>query len=463
MTNIIEILNRIGVKTIDNDYRSHIDEWMDWYKGKVDKFHTYNVFNGVSMIKCERATLGMAKTVAEDWANLLMNERVKIAAEDERIQDMLDIVMKHNDFDVEANRTIEAAFASGTGAFTEWMDAEGHIRIDYHDARMIHPIAWCGHRITECAFSSVDVRDGKKYIYIRMYKWSERHTQVIINKWFDYESGNPVTAPAGIEEEVDTGMKVPLFQIIKPNINNNIDTTCPLGVSVFANALDSLMGVDVAFDSFRNEFILGRKRLMVPMSMVKMAQTREGQRAPMFDPSDTTYVAYEAGEDESSFTEFSPAIRATEHITGIRTQLNLLSFKCGLGTGRYEFDKSGGVKTATEVVSEQSDLYQSVCKHEIMLRQALSGLCSAILDMCGIDPETEVNITFDDSIIQDKASIRTEAREEVAQGLMSKYRYLTEFDGMGEEEANEEIERISKESRITSGVIDFFNTETGEA
>ena len=34
-----------------------------------------------------------------------------------------------------------------------------------------------------------------------------------------------------------------------------------------AYAIDALKGVDVCYDSFRNEFILGRKRLMVPVSM----------------------------------------------------------------------------------------------------------------------------------------------------------------------------------------------------
>ena len=39
--------------------------------------------------------------------------------------------------------------------------------------------------------------------------------------------------------------------------------------------------------------------------------------------------------------------------------IDLLSKKCGLGTGRYRFDGSAA-RTATEVISEQSDLYQSL-------------------------------------------------------------------------------------------------------
>lgn len=462
MINMVEVLARLGENTIDNSYRSLIDEWLSWYAGKVEKFHTYNVFNGIQQIGVQRASLGMAKTICEDWANLLLNERVQITVDDERMQAILDDVLKANRFAVEGNRTVEAAFAGGTGAFSEWLDANGCIHIDYYDARAIYPLKWSGHKITECAFASVEVMNGKKCLYLRMYKREDNGTQHISNRWLDYDSGELLPTPEGIEAEVSTGIHTPLFQIITPNLNNNVETTNPMGLSVFANAIDALKAVDISFDSFKNEYMLGRKRLLVPMSMVQIQMQRDGSRTPIFDPNDLVFTAYEAGEDTGEFRDLSPEIRAEQHITGLRAQLNMLSLKCGLGVGRYEFEKIGGVKTATEVVSEQSDLYQSVCKHELVLRAALHGLVEAICELSGFDARDLIHITFDDSIIQDKTSIRTEAREEVAQGLMSKLRYLIDIRGMGEDEARQELEQIANEQRITSGVIDFFNTEGAE-
>lgn len=457
IVNIVEVLERLGYATVDSDYRENINTWLSWYRGKVEHFHDYQVFNGVSTRKVERASLGMAKIVCEDFANLLLNERVIIGADDERVDEIITHALKANRFEVEGNRTIELAFATGTGAFSEWMDADG-VHIDYHDARSVYPLAWSGHNITECAFSSVETCNGKKCMYLRLYTWSDRKTQLITNKWLDYESGKPLPVPEGMVEQVDTGITVPLFQIVRPNIANNIDTTTPMGISVFANSIDILKALDETFDSFYNEYLLGRKRLLVPMSMVKLSQVREGERQPIFDPNDLVYTAYEAGEDQNDFHDLSPEIRSDAHLTGLRTQLNILSFKCGLGTGRYNFDKSGGVKTATEVISEQSDLYQSVCKHELMLGDALRSLAIAICACNGITVD-DIRVTFDDSIVQDKVSIRTEAREEVAQGLMSKYRYLVDVKGMGEYEAREELQHIADEQKITGNVIDFFQRE----
>lgn len=462
MTNIIELLRKIGVNTIDSDYRVYIQMWNDWYKGKVDSFHNFSVYNGIQRIGVERASLTMAKTVAEDWANLLLNERVKISCENDAAQETLDYVLSGEHFQVEGNKTIELAFATGTGAFTEYLGADGLPHIDYHDARSIHPLKWKGRTITECAFSSIDIQNGRKCIYLRLYTWVNGQMH-IANRWFDYDSGNAVACPEGVESDIDTGVTVSLFQIVTPNICNNIDTTIPMGVSVFANAIDNLKAVDIAFDSFRSEYALGRKRLLVPMSMIKLEQVREGEKAPIFDSNDLVYTVYEAGDDQNEFKDLSPEIRATEHIEGIRAELNLLSLKCGLGNNRYEFEKTGGVKTATEVISEQSDLYQSICKHELILRDALVSLARALLVLSGYGADEEITITFDDSIINDKNSIRAEARDEVAQGLMSKYRYLTEIKGMGEDEALEELKRIGQEQRITSGVIDFFDEESGEA
>mgnify|MGYP006914989908 CR=1 FL=1 len=56
-------------------------------------------------------------------------------------------------------------------------------------------------------------------------------------------------------------------------------------------------------------------------------------------------------------------IRTESHSKAINDDLNYLSLKCGFGTERYRFD-SGQAKTATEVISENSDMYRMLKKHE---------------------------------------------------------------------------------------------------
>lgn len=111
--------NVIRQYLIDNKYNTaldetydHIDNWLEWYQDDVKKFHHYKVWNGVIMTKHERYRLGMAKKVCEDWANLLLNEKVTInaGAYEERLNEILNF----NNFSVRANQLVELAFALGT-------------------------------------------------------------------------------------------------------------------------------------------------------------------------------------------------------------------------------------------------------------------------------------------------------------------------------------------------------------
>ena len=96
-----------------------------------------------------------------------------------------------------------------------------------------------------------------------------------------------IVLPGDIEEIVETGYDRPLFQIITPNICNNVDLDSPMGISVFANAIDQVKGCDLVYDSYMNEYILGRKRILVPYSQGKIQAEQDGTRQPVFDPNDS--------------------------------------------------------------------------------------------------------------------------------------------------------------------------------
>lgn len=153
--------------TASDETYSHIDEWLEWYQGDVEKFHKYKVFNGSVTTEHKRYTMGMAKKVCEDWANLLLNEKVAIKAGnyEERLQEIL----SNNNFIVRANQLVEIAFALGTGAFVEYLDGDDVI-IDYIRADMIYPLSWDNGDVTECAFGSIRVIDGNEVIYLQIHR-----------------------------------------------------------------------------------------------------------------------------------------------------------------------------------------------------------------------------------------------------------------------------------------------------
>lgn len=462
MNEIREWLVENKYNTATNETYSHILEWLEWYQNDVEKFHKYKVFNGVVTKEEERYKLGMAKKVCEDWANLLLNEKVAIKAGnyEKRLQEVLD----NNNFLVRANQLIEIAFALGTGAIVEYLDGE-EVMIDYIRADMIYPLSWDNGDITECAFGSVRLIDGKEVLYLQIHRLGKVDDEedsehyYIENRYIDRKENKELDPPEGVIPLVPTGYDKPLFQIITPNICNNIDLDSPLGVSVFANAIDQLKGCDLVYDSYMNEFVLGRKRILVPISFAKKQMEKDGVAAPAFDASDTVYYQMPGDRDSNlKLTEVDMSIRANEHELAVQRSLDVLALKTGLGTGRYQFDSSG-VKTATEVISDKSDLYQNRQKNAIIVNSALIGMVEAIAFL-DAGREVEVSIDFDDSIIEDTNTTIDKNIKLVQGGLRSKLTAIMEINKCTEEEAMKELERIAGDNQITGQDVDW--TDMGD-
>jgi len=427
----------MGLTVVDTSAKSDIETWKAWYKGKVSSFHDYSVYNGIKHIGRERASLGMAARVCEDWADLLLNEKVKISTPNEVFNTKLSEVLESNSFYANANRLVELTFAYGTGAFVAYLSASGDTVIDYIKADMIYPITVNGSRVVECAFASSAVIDGNDAYYLQLHLLTNRG-YVIRNIYLNAKTGVELFTPEGVAEEVETGIKTPLFAIIKPNKTNRRKVDSPYGASCFAGAIDQLMAVDLVYDSMLNEFNLGKKRIFVPLSMARMQGSADTGLTPVFDNKDLVFHAVpESADSSNKITESDMKLRVAEHTQGLDEALKLLSLACGLGADRYSFDSSRGLQTATAVISEKSELYQSKSKHELVLQEALKELVIAIGALLGIDVKAhEVNIDFDDSIIVDKESERAKRMQEVTAGIISKEEYLSREYGVSHDEAS---------------------------
>ena len=461
---IREYLTKHKYNTASDETYNRIDEWLEWYQNDVERFHKYKVFNGVSTKEEERYKLGMAKKVCEDWANLLLNEKVAIKAGnyEKRLQEILD----DNNFLVRANQLIEMAFALGTGALVEYLDGE-KVVIDYIRADMIYPLSWENGDITECAFGSIRVIDGNEVIYLQIHRLGDAdqgedpELYYIENKYIDKKESVELEIPGDMLPLIPTKYDSPFFQIITPNICNNIDLDSPLGVSVFANAIDQLKGCDLVYDSYMNEFVLGRKRILVPISLAKIQMEKDGVAAPAFDASDTVYYQMPGDRDSNlKLTEVDMSIRANEHELAVQRGLDVLALKTGLGTGRYQFNSSG-VKTATEVISDKSDLYQNRQKNAIIVNAALIDMVEAIAFL-DAGREVEVSIDFDDSIIEDTNTTIDKNIKLVQGGLRSKLTAIMEINKCTEEEALKELKRIAEDNQITGQDVDWTDMDEDE-
>ena len=116
---VIDYLKRQNIKVIEEDIETKLDTWRDWYKGKVESFHNYKVYQGKKKINLDRKSLGMAARASQRWADLLINEKVEINIDDEYTEERLRELLQGVNFYVRGNNLIEAAFAIGGGFFIQ--------------------------------------------------------------------------------------------------------------------------------------------------------------------------------------------------------------------------------------------------------------------------------------------------------------------------------------------------------
>lgn len=450
--NIADLIKRmdLNVEPIDTEgSRGDIMTWGAWYKGFVPEAHNYKVYNGIKHTTRKRAVLGMAKRVCEDWANLLMNEKVSISTSDEAETKMLGDILKGNNFYVMANRLIELTFALGTGAFVESI-RDGKVKIDCVRAEYIYPLACENGKITECAFGQ-QMKKGKDTMYYIQAHLREEGRYVVYNALFD-KNGARLPLPKDVREIYEAPADRALFQIITPNIINARRTDSPFGPSVFAGALDELKGCDLIFDSMINEFTLGKKRIFIPVSMAQIQEDGEGGLKPVFDPNDVVFHAIKTVDDENKPYEMNMELRIDEHIKGLQRCLGMLSDKCGLGNDRYRYDaENKAIKTATEVISDKSELYQNLKKHELILEDALKCMAEAALSLSGRGEAPDITVSFDDSIIEDKVSEFTERMQLLSSSVIAPWEMRAWYTGESEEEARKSCEEIAGEEIVFEG------------
>ena len=134
----------------------------------------------------------------------------------------------------------------------------------------------------------------------------------------------------------------------------------------------------------------------------------------------------------------------------------------GFSVGTFSFDSHGGLKTATEVVSENSKTFKTIRTVQNQLAPALEHLARNIIDVAilyglswqGQSVESlaaggyEVQTVFDDGVTQDRQTNIAEGVKLVEAGLLSRYRFLTDAkygQGLTPREAEEEIGRLKAE------------------
>ena len=457
---VVSVIQDFTGKTIVAD-TGYTELWYQYYQGNVTGFHNYLEYNGIKDIDCTRKTLNMPKKICEDWANLLLNEKTDVVVGNDEQQQQLDNLLNSVNFWVKGNEGIEKSFALGKGALVQSVDEAGNPHLQFVNGLKIYPITIEHGKITECAF----VNSGSRETIIQIHTKGENGNYDINTLIYEKQQNTMADDIGSLVQHLtlNTGSNLPWYQIIKPNIANNIDINSPLGISIYANALDNLQGVDLAYDGFCEEMRLGRARIFVNKDLVRYDENGE---TPTFDNNEVGF--YYGGSTDNDkvkpFEFYSPTLRVENYFNGINNALNLLSAKVGFGENHYRFDQ-GGISTATQIISENSEMFRTLKKHEILLNDVIIEACKVLMyihntfkeDVFKFDLSANIEVKFDDSIIEDKETMKITDRQDVSMGVMSKIEYRMKWFNEDEETARQKIAGIDEEQKANS--LNFFSEE----
>lgn len=456
--NIQKTLSKKNINVVVGDIYDFMAIWKEWYRGNVNDFHYYNIKMADGSIKSmERRTLNMPKKVCEDFSKLEWSEKVEIKLDTEsktkRLWDILD--SKENAFSTNFPMFLEKEYALGTMVTVEYIKDNKTV-IDYIDGDVILPYKYTNNYINGIITVSrmVEEEKNKKYYTLLTYHEYSDGIYKKINELYVSKDENTLGREISfkeiypnVEEYEIKKTEHPRFQVWRLPIVNNLDTGSPMGISILANHLDKFKSIDVKYDSFDHEFTSGKRRVLISRNALKSEITDVDENGKpimvsYFDTNDDVYVALK-GMDDEPVKDINFNLRTEEHIKAINTELNYLSAGVGLGNGFYNFDKIG-LKTATEVVSENSDTYRTMVHHRIPIYDNLYDLISTICELEGIKYK-EISINLDDSIVEDTDKIKQQALTEYNADLISKAEYFRLTDKLEDTSAIEFVNKMNEE------------------
>ncbi len=451
----------ISAPDTENYYQNQIREWRNIFEGHPP-WEKVSVQGLKKKRKRSMNMLNVAKVLCDCFADLTFSEQFEITISDDLYQEYVDRQLNENGFWKKAPELLSAAYALG-GCCVKVFAENGEPRIDYIHADKFIPVGWNGAGIFDGIFSAVTVKDGKYYTLIE-----RQSTGKAEYKLFKSDTGGNLGSEAELTELyenlppiVEYGGTVPMFSYFKPAVSNNCEYDVPLGMSIYANAADTLKALDVAFDSFSREFVLGKKRIIVPASCIKaVPDTDSGEPVRYFDANDEAFVALDMQDTENlKIVDNTVELRVEEHVSAINALLNILCFQVGLSVGTLSFDAVQGVKTATEVISQDSKTQRTIKSNKNLLTEMIEGLIHSLIAL-GVfldrlkPKEYTVTVGWQDNIVIDDNTLIDNTIKTVSAGLLDRVTAIMRINKCDEKTAKEIYEKIKAEN--AAGSADFF-------
>ncbi len=336
---------------------------------------------------------------------------------------------------------VEKACAMGGVMLKPFITPSG-ISTAYVQADSFFPTAFdSSGNITGCIFVERKTVGKRYYTRLEYHNFAAGGEYTVLNKAYVSESSSDLgrnislsSIPewSELQEETVLTANRPLFSYFRMPGANRIDSSSPLGVSIFSDTIGAMQDADEQYSRLLWEF--------------------EGSELAIY--ADETALEHQDGKvkmpklnkrlmrgiDQTDLYEvFSPNIREQSILNGLDAILRDVEYLSGLAYGTLS-KQTETAKTATEIKASRQRSYCTVHAIQTALEHALTDYIGVLNDLCDLyrlapSDKVEVSFDFDDSLVTDAETQQKIWLQEVAAGLMQPYEYRMRQYGETEEQA----------------------------
>lgn len=409
---------KIAVSSAEYD---RIRENLKYFAGRYPQIE-YKDSNGTKQ-KRDFNHLPIGRTASKKIASLVFNEQAEIKVDDEKANEFIQDQLQNDHFIKNFERYLESCLALGGLAMRPYVDGD-KVRVAFIQAPVFFPLQSNTQDVSSAAIVTKTVKsEGNKnryYTLIEFHEWGKDDKYTVTNELYKSSSQNVVgdrVPLAELYEDLEevaelTDMSRPLFTYLKTPGMNNKDINSPLGLSIFDNATSTIDFINTTYDEFMWEVKMGQRRVAVPDTMIRMSVQGEGGDVKFIKRFESEQNVYQMlGKEDSNvtITDLTTPIRSDDYITAINKGLSLFEMQIGVSAGMFTFDGKS-MKTATEIVSENSDTYQMRNSIVSLVEQSLKELIISMLELGkayqlykGNIPDMDaISINLDDGVFTDR-------------------------------------------------------------
>lgn len=368
--------------------------------------------------------LPIGRTAAKKIASLVFNEQAEIKLDDKDANKFIQKQLQDDRFVKNFERYLESGLALGGLAMRPYVDRD-KVRVSFIQAPVFLPLQSNTQDVSSAAIVTKTIKtEGNKqryYTLIEFHEWN-KDGYTITNELYKSDNQNVVGSRVllselyeDLEEVVElNGLSRPLFTYLKTPGMNNKDINSPLGLSIFDNAKTTIDFLNTTYDEFMWEVKMGQRRVAVPTQMIKTEYNQDGDNVVVkreFEAGHNVYEQFDSGDMDKGIgiTDLTTPIRSDDYIKAINKGLSLFEMQIGVSAGMFSFDGKS-MKTATEIVSENSDTYQMRNSIVSLVEQSLKELIISMLELAkayklysGNIPEMDkISVNLDDGVFTDR-------------------------------------------------------------